>query len=165
MKRYPMFIVVIKGHTDSDGSEDYNKDLSKRRAVQIKNYVVKEGEIDPLRLIPEGYGESRPLVPNDNLENKRKNRRVEFELRQDPRYTGPMLFPTPEETHWDDEYMTDELEEVRGESFSPEDFLEEFNLDDWEEKEFDEDGAWEKELETDLRKDEEEGGEEDDLPK
>ena len=155
MQRYPMFIVVIKGHTDSDGTEEYNKDLSKRRATQIKNYITKEGNIDPLRLIAEGYGESRPLVPNDNEENKRKNRRVEFELRKDPRYTGPMLLPTPEETRWDDEYMTEENDAIMSEDFTPEDFFEEFNLEDWEDKELDEDAAFEKELEGDLRKEEE----------
>lgn len=148
LKNYPMFTICIKGHTDSDGSEDYNIKLSQRRANQIKDYLCKIGEIDPLRVVAEGYGETRPLVPNDNEENKRKNRRVEFELRKDPRYTGSMILPTKEETTFDDEYMGDELEEIKSESFNPEDFLDEFNLEDWEDRDEEGEEDLEKELEN-----------------
>ncbi len=65
----------IQGHTDSDGSEEYNLELSQRRAESVLNYLVLFG-IEPSRLQAKGYGESLPVVPNDSDENKAKNRRV-----------------------------------------------------------------------------------------
>jgi outer membrane protein OmpA-like peptidoglycan-associated protein len=69
--------VYIEGHTDSDGTKQNNLRLSQRRADSIKNYLIKEG-IEADRLYAIGYGESKPLVPNNSLKNREKNRRVEF---------------------------------------------------------------------------------------
>jgi outer membrane protein OmpA-like peptidoglycan-associated protein len=132
LKNYPMFMVCIKGHTDSDGSEDYNEKLSQRRANQIKNYLEDVDSIDKTRIVAEGYGESRPLVPNDNAENKRKNRRVEFELRMDPRYQGDVILPTKEETTFNGEYMYEEIQESESEDNDMSDFFKEFDLEDWQ---------------------------------
>lgn len=71
--------IEIQGHTDSDGPEVYNKDLSKRRAESVKNYLVSKGvEVD--RLTTVGFGESDPIVENTSIENKAKNRRIEFKV-------------------------------------------------------------------------------------
>lgn len=67
----------IQGHTDSDGSEAYNLQLSQRRSESVLNYLVLFG-VDPSRLQAKGYGESMPVAPNDTAENKAKNRRVEL---------------------------------------------------------------------------------------
>ncbi len=69
----------ISGHTDSDGSEMYNLRLSQARAQAVVDYLVSRG-ISPSRLIAKGYGESRPVAPNDTPENKQKNRRTELKI-------------------------------------------------------------------------------------
>ncbi|MDX9772682.1 MAG: OmpA family protein [Bacteroidales bacterium] len=78
LKDNPDIKVKIVGHTDSDGADDLNLGLSKRRAESVKNELVKAYSIDAGRLESEGKGETQPLAPNDNALNKSKNRRVEF---------------------------------------------------------------------------------------
>ncbi len=67
----------IQGHTDSDGAAVYNQDLSERRAVSVKNYLVNNG-INRDRLTTIGYGETNPVASNTTKEGKAKNRRIEF---------------------------------------------------------------------------------------
>jgi outer membrane protein OmpA-like peptidoglycan-associated protein len=69
--------VRVEGHTDGDGSEAANLDLSQRRTAAVKTYLVGRG-IDPDRLIPQGFGESRPIDSNATEYGKANNRRVEF---------------------------------------------------------------------------------------
>ena len=70
--------IKIVGHTDSDGNDALNLDLSKRRAAAVKRYLEKEFGIAPERLQTDGMGEQQPVASNDKPENKAKNRRVEF---------------------------------------------------------------------------------------
>lgn len=70
--------VKVIGHTDSDGDEKFNLDLSKRRAEAVKNALVKEFKISADRLETDGKGESEPADKNDTPEGKANNRRVEF---------------------------------------------------------------------------------------
>ncbi len=153
LKKYPMFRLEIKGHTDSDGEANYNVNLSQKRANVIRKYILKRGDLGDQRVMAKGYGEARPLVPNDTEENKRLNRRVEFEVWLDPSYDGPMVLPTQEEFFWDD--SEDEL-------FDPE-FMEDLDFN-WME-EFENDFDWgddfEDEFDDDLELDFEELGEED----
>ncbi|HRT80004.1 MAG TPA: OmpA family protein [Bacteroidales bacterium] len=78
LKENPEVKIMIVGHTDSDGDDAMNLDLSKRRAANVKNYLVKEFGIGAERISTDGMGETQPLVPNSSVENKAKNRRVEF---------------------------------------------------------------------------------------
>jgi OOP family OmpA-OmpF porin len=71
---------VIEGHTDSDGTEAYNQGLSERRANAVMNRLVSEHGIAASRLSAVGYGESRPVVENNNAANKQRNRRIEAEV-------------------------------------------------------------------------------------
>ena len=71
-------IFHINGHTDSDGSEKYNAELSMNRALAVKDYLVRKCAIPPDRLEVFGFGESMPLAPNTSRENKQINRRVEI---------------------------------------------------------------------------------------
>ena len=69
--------VLLNGHTDSDGYENYNLHLSLNRAISVKNYLVFNHRIPTWRLKVMGYGEAMPLVNNDTNWNKQINRRVE----------------------------------------------------------------------------------------
>lgn len=79
LQAYPDIHIEIAGHTDSDGSEILNQQLSQARVDTVKARLISKG-IHAGRLTAKGYGESRPLVPNTNKENKQKNRRVEFNI-------------------------------------------------------------------------------------
>lgn len=70
--------VKIIGHTDGDGDDAKNLDLSKRRAESVKNELVKNFGIDSSRLTTEGAGETKPIAANDIPVNKARNRRVEI---------------------------------------------------------------------------------------
>ena len=69
----------IGGHTDSDGTEEQNLALSKQRAKAVYFYLLAEG-VKAGHLSYKGYGEGQALVPNDNEENKKKNRRTAFKV-------------------------------------------------------------------------------------
>ena len=73
----PDATVRIEGHTDADGSEAYNQRLSERRAVAVFNYLVVAG-ISSSRMDAEGFGETRPIAPNNTAEGKAQNRRIQF---------------------------------------------------------------------------------------
>jgi outer membrane protein OmpA-like peptidoglycan-associated protein len=75
----PTMEVEISGHTDSDGSDTYNQKLSADRANSVKDYLVQKG-IVATRITAVGYGESKPIAPNDTPEGKEMNRRVEFKI-------------------------------------------------------------------------------------
>lgn len=70
--------VKIVGHTDSDGADAANMDLSKRRGASVKDALVKHFGIDASRLESDGMGETQPITPNDTPVNKALNRRVEL---------------------------------------------------------------------------------------
>ena len=70
--------VRVAGHTDSDGNADANIDLSKRRAAAVKACLEKEFGSAGSRIETDGKGQTEPLVPNNTVEGKAKNRRVEF---------------------------------------------------------------------------------------
>jgi len=70
--------VKIIGYTDSDGDDNSNLELSKRRSESVKNTLVKEFSIDTSRLETDGKGESQPVDKNTTPEGKANNRRVEF---------------------------------------------------------------------------------------
>ncbi|MCS7076855.1 MAG: OmpA family protein [Bacteroidia bacterium] len=80
LNEYPNMKIQINSHTDSDGPEEYNRDLSQRRAQSVVDYLVKEKGIDPKRLVAKGFGESDPIDTNDTPEGKQNNRRTEFEV-------------------------------------------------------------------------------------
>ena len=69
----------IAGHTDNDASEDYNTALSQRR-VDAVLVALRERDVDTSGFVTKGYGESKPIAPNDTAEGKARNRRVEFNV-------------------------------------------------------------------------------------
>jgi OmpA-OmpF porin, OOP family len=78
LKEYSDLKVRIVGHTDADGSDAANLDLSKRRAASVKAALAKEFGIDESRMETDGKGESEPIDKNDTPAGKANNRRVEF---------------------------------------------------------------------------------------
>ena len=74
---YPNVAFRIEGHTDSVGSESFNKKLSQDRAQSVMNYLIDKG-IPSERMTAVGYGEERPLADNSTSEGRRSNRRVEI---------------------------------------------------------------------------------------
>ena len=71
--------VRIEGHTDSDGGEDYNLELSNNRSNAVRLYLIGRG-VPAERLEAQGFGETVPVVANDGRHNKAINRRVEFTI-------------------------------------------------------------------------------------
>jgi OmpA-OmpF porin, OOP family len=78
LKEFPDLKVKIVGHTDADGKDADNLDLSKRRAASVKAMLAKEFGIDQSRMETDGKGESEPIDKNDTPAGKANNRRVEF---------------------------------------------------------------------------------------
>jgi len=78
---YPEFKLKISGHTDSSGDELRNKSLSQQRADAIRDYIIILHPIEKERVVAEGYGNSQPVVKNEETDDDRRlNRRVEFEI-------------------------------------------------------------------------------------
>jgi outer membrane protein OmpA-like peptidoglycan-associated protein len=71
--------ILIEGHTDSDGSEEYNLGLSERRARAVQSYLAQHGVMNA-RMSIMGYGESQPIADNSTVEGKQANRRVEVAI-------------------------------------------------------------------------------------
>jgi len=80
LKQNPADSLDIKGYTDSSGSRSYNISVSEFRANTIKTYLVGKG-VSPARITATGLGPENPLADNDTEEGRRKNRRVEIELK------------------------------------------------------------------------------------
>ncbi len=78
LKDNPTVKVKIVGHTDSDGDDNANLSLSKKRAASVKNTLSKDFGVDAMRMETDGKGESEPASPNTTPLGKADNRRVEF---------------------------------------------------------------------------------------
>ena len=79
LKKYEDTDVLIEGHTDSDGSESYNRTLSESRASSVAHLLIEQAVAGP-RLSTVGYGETQPIADNTTIEGKRENRRVEVAI-------------------------------------------------------------------------------------
>ena len=75
----PTWRLIIAGHTDSQGNDQTNLILSKKRAEAVRDFLVQRG-IDPTRLVVQFYGETKPIDTNDTPEGRQRNRRVEMEI-------------------------------------------------------------------------------------
>ncbi|MGV6807561.1 MAG: OmpA family protein [bacterium] len=80
MKEHDDILLVLEGHTDSRGSDEYNQDLSQRRAAAVKKKLVSDYGIPGGRISTVGYGESRPVDTNETDEGRQRNRRVVGEM-------------------------------------------------------------------------------------
>lgn len=78
--RYGDTTIVVEGHTDSTGSESYNRDLSRRRAGSVERYIEQMG-VSSGRIQARGMGESQPKASNSSASGRQQNRRVEIYVR------------------------------------------------------------------------------------
>ena len=76
----PLLKVELSGHTDSDGNENDNQILSENRAKAVVDWLLNK-DIEVNRMTFVGYGELKPIVPNNSSENKAKNRRTELTIK------------------------------------------------------------------------------------
>jgi outer membrane protein OmpA-like peptidoglycan-associated protein len=79
LRNNPKYKLYLEGHTDSEGNDEANMDLSKRRAASVKKYLVNKG-VKAENITTDGFGETRPVASNDTEEGKRNNRRVEMTI-------------------------------------------------------------------------------------
>ncbi len=79
LNKYSDTVVLIEGHTDSQGSDDYNLGLSQQRAQSVAAFLAGQ-KVDPTRFTQMGYGESQPVATNDTPEGRQANRRVELAI-------------------------------------------------------------------------------------
>lgn len=80
LAEYPNKTVLIEGHTDNIGSEEYNQKLSEQRALAVKNALIQVG-VNASRIDTVGLGESSPITDNSTEAGRLKNRRVEIVIR------------------------------------------------------------------------------------
>jgi outer membrane protein OmpA-like peptidoglycan-associated protein len=82
IQRNPQAVFRVEGHTDSFGSDQYNMDLSQRRAETVKAWLVENMSIDQVRVQTQGYGKTHLIVPADrSVDEQQLNRRVEIVIR------------------------------------------------------------------------------------
>lgn len=80
MKEYPTMEVLLEGHTDNQGDLMKNVELAKNRVEEVRNYLVKNGQIDVKRIDVKSWGPIRPIASNTTEDTRKKNRRVEFTI-------------------------------------------------------------------------------------
>jgi outer membrane protein OmpA-like peptidoglycan-associated protein len=79
LTRYPETLIRVEGHTDSVGSEEYNMDLSFRRANSVRDLLVQRG-VNSSRIQPVAFGETMPVATNATEAGRQLNRRVEIKI-------------------------------------------------------------------------------------
>ncbi len=86
MNQFPTYVIEVGAHTDGKGTEEYNLNLSKKRAEAVINYYIYDKKVNKDRLVPMSYGTSKPAASNvtadgkDNPEGRALNRRTEFKI-------------------------------------------------------------------------------------
>lgn len=83
LNQFPEMFIAVEGHTDNVGTEEYNLDLSKRRAQSVYEFLVSQG-VAAERMTVEGFGMSRPVEDNSTDEGRQRNRRVDLVIRERP---------------------------------------------------------------------------------
>lgn len=79
LNKYDDTNILLEGHTDSTGTEEYNLELSKKRSQSVANHLATQ-KVNPARFTIMGYGESQPIASNESSEGRAQNRRVEVAI-------------------------------------------------------------------------------------
>jgi len=83
-------IFLVAGHTDNVGPDDYNYELSRRRAEGVARYLITQKSVDPLRVVTASYGKSTPVADNTTQQGRAKNRRVEIMVYREGVTSAPL---------------------------------------------------------------------------
>ena len=83
LKEFDKTLIDVEGHTDSDGSDKYNQQLSLQRATSVGSYLQSHG-VNGQRIVTLVPARARPIANNDNADGKQQNRRVELKLSRSP---------------------------------------------------------------------------------
>ena len=70
----------MTGHTDSTGNDEINQKLSEERAQKVGDFLIQVAEIDPENVTTRGFGESKPVASNENVDGRARNRRIEISI-------------------------------------------------------------------------------------
>lgn len=88
-------VLLVAGHTDNAGSEEFNYELGKKRADAVSRYLITQKKMDPLKVVSVSYGESAPLQDNSTSQSRAKNRRVEILVYREGITSAPSTAATP----------------------------------------------------------------------
>ncbi|TDO98781.1 OmpA family protein [Marinomonas balearica] len=99
LQKNPETIAVITGHTDDIGNDEANEILSQQRAQSIANALSEKFKININRIVALGYGEARPLNPNNSDIDRKRNRRVQATVVS--KYEMKEIYPKLRWTVWD----------------------------------------------------------------
>jgi outer membrane protein OmpA-like peptidoglycan-associated protein len=84
LKSNDQLSLVLSGHADKTGAEGYNLSLSRKRAANVKAYLISQG-VSSERIKIEYYGSSKPVDSNETIEGRQKNRRVDIDIVDTPK--------------------------------------------------------------------------------
>lgn len=79
LQKYEDTKILVEGHTDASGADDYNMTLSEKRAKSVADYIIQLG-VKSSRITTKGYGENQPVADNETTAGKAQNRRVEMAI-------------------------------------------------------------------------------------
>ena len=82
-RQYPDNRIIVEGHTDATGSDQYNQRLSEQRASNVADFLIDQG-VAAGAITVYGFGEARPKATNDTAEGRQQNRRVEIHIQAPP---------------------------------------------------------------------------------
>ena len=83
VKKYPGARIRLDGYTDNIGTDVYNMKLSERRAMAVRDYLIKEANVSSSKITAVGHGETNPVADNKTAQGRAKNRRVEVSILSD----------------------------------------------------------------------------------
>ncbi len=81
IQEFPDSDIIVEGHTDSFGADEFNQKLSQQRAESVRFYVVTNMAVDPTAITATGFGESKPIATNESNEGRAKNRRIDLVIK------------------------------------------------------------------------------------
>ncbi len=96
IEKNPNLYCWIEGHTDLHGGDEFNLDLSRRRAASVREYLTGVLRLDGRKIVTRGFGKGQPIVPQGSIDEQAPNRRVEIKMRREPPPAGEAIVVKPQ---------------------------------------------------------------------